>query len=147
MYFWNIKALKNDIKENNFKDKEAFPYILMTIGFYLVAIEMMTFDIYYLENIWDKILIVIDILVPIVGMIYAYKKNGGEDGVNFANNYFAISFVMTIKFLLYIIPMIILLVFLGYESTSTTAIEVMVLTGVQILLYFYIVKHIKDVAR
>ena len=147
MYFWNINALKNDIKENNFKDKEAFPYILFTIVFYLILIEMMSFDCYYIENIWDKILIGIDIIIPIVGMIYAYKQNGGENGVDFANKYFSISFVMTIRFFVYIIPLMILLIFLGYESVSTTSIEVVFLAVVQILFYFYIVKHIKDVAR
>jgi len=56
MYFWNINALKKEIRSRNFTDKEALPYIVVTIFLYMLGIELTalwgTMDA---GNIWDSV--------------------------------------------------------------------------------------------
>jgi len=84
------------------------------------------------DNFWTYTTSVIGILIPILGTIYAYKKNGGENGKNFANKYFSISFVMGIRFLAYLIPIMIILI--GYWEYRFGEQELIPVTPFEVIL-------------
>jgi len=154
MYFWKIESLKSDINNKKLDEKASFPYILITIALYIFFAEVMAYIPSEEEdNLWTYTTSVIGILMPILGTIYAYKKNGGENGKSFANKSFSISFVMGIRFLVYLIPIMIILI--GYweyrygeqELISVTPFEVILHALWYGLLYYKIAKHISDVSK
>ena len=100
-------------------------------------------------NLWDGIDSFLSIAVPVVGTVYAYKKNGGELGKDFANKYFSIGFVLGIRFLVYLIlPMVILTIYWsidnGNEETETTFVEIFILYTWYIYFYYQLGKHISE---
>jgi hypothetical protein len=153
MYFWNIELLKNDIRSKVFDEKASFRYIILTIALYCFAIELAAYFPNENNNIWTYLLSFISVLIPVIGTIYAYKINGGENGTNFADKYFSISFVVGIRFLIYYIPLIAILIFYlvftspEQENRPTTFLEVALTTIWQIWLYLRVIKHIGDVAE
>jgi len=153
MYFWKIESLKDDIKNNKFDDKALLPYIILTITLYTFGTEIIAYLPHEEVNTWSYILSLMNILIPTLGTIYAYKKNGGANGTNFANKYFSINFVVGIRFLIYLIPMMIILI--GYweftfpeeDNIPTTLFEVVVFSLWYILLYLNTAKHIGALSK
>ncbi len=154
MYVWNIQALKDEIKSGNFGDKEAIPYIVVTIFLYELGFELMSrWGVVENYNVWDSVNTVLTIVITVLGTIYAYRQNGGSHGKDFANKFFAISFVMGIRFLVYSIGLIaVLILYWSYaysddEEIPTTFVEVGVYAMWYLLLYYRIGKHIEDTVR
>ena len=151
MYFWNIEALKEEIRGGHFSDKEAIPYIVLTLFLYTLVSEL----VYYFPaqdtyNIWDGIDSFLIIVIPLFGIIYAYKKNGGGEGREFANKFFSIGFVLTIRFLVYfIVPMIAMIFYWSFVEQGeaveeTTLFDVVVFHLWYILYYYRLGKHIEE---
>ena len=152
MYFWNINMLKEDIKSGNFGDKEAIVYIVISLALYSIGLELVSLlPMIENYNLWDYVNSFLSVLVPVLGTIYAYKKNGGDEGKDFANKYFSIGFVMGIRFLVYFIGVIVLLiiywsyVFPNNEEMPTTFVEVLLFFIWYVALYFQIAKHIEEI--
>lgn len=152
MYFWNINMLKEDIKSGNFGDKEAIVYIVISLALYSIGLELVSlFPLIENYNLWDYVNSFLSVLVPVLGTIYVYKKNGGAEGKDFANKYFSIGFVMGIRFLVYFIGVIVLLiiywsyVFPNNEEMPTTFVEVLLFFIWYVALYFQIAKHIEEI--
>jgi len=152
MYFWKIESLKNDIHNGSFTDKQLIPYVVLYAGLYAAAIEITGHLPYENVNIWTYVMSMLNILIPIAGTIYAYKMNGGGNGSNFASKYFSIGFVVGIRFLVYLIPMIVLMAaywiyaFGDQENLPTTFVEVFIFSSWFALLYIRMAKHIGDTA-
>ncbi len=134
MYFCNIKALKEEIKSGDFGDKKAIVYIVVSIALYSIGLELtVLFPLVEDHNIWDGVDSLLSILVPVLGTIYAYRKNGGAEGKDFANKYFSISFVIGIRFLVYFVGLVMLMMF--YWSYSYGDIEEIPTTGIDVLIF------------
>lgn len=43
MYFWKIEKLKEDIKSDNFNEKDKFLYAFIYIAFGVVAMELLSY--------------------------------------------------------------------------------------------------------
>ena len=153
MYFWNIESLKEDIVNGLFADKELIPYVVIYVGLYAVSIEIIGYLPYEDINVWTYVLSILNVIIPIAGTIYAYKCNGGANGTNFASKYFSIGFVVGVRFLAYLIPLMVLMivywvvVFSDQEELSTTILEVVLFSSWYALLYFKMANHIGDTAK
>lgn len=153
MYFWKIDALKNDIKDKKMNDEEIFPYIILSVAFYAFLTEIMAYLPYEdgEVNTYTYVLSIMAIIIQIFGTIYVYKKNGAKDGNNFLTKYFLIGFVVSIRFIVYFIPLMIALIiywkfnFSEQELLPTTLFEVVLISAWYLLLFFNIGKHIEDV--
>lgn len=151
MYFWDIESLKEDIRRGEFGDKELLPYIVISVLFYSLAMEL-TWFIPSIEdyNQWDIATSIIAILSTVAGTIYVYKKNGGAEGNNFANKYFSIGFVVGLRFLFYFFGFMILLgMYFGFvsseqEDTSTTFVEVVFFFIWYVWFYYSMGKHTEE---
>lgn len=152
MYFWNILQLKEDIRSGDFGEKDRFIYAFIYIA--LATIGMEVSGIIPLEdrNIWDNVSVIGNILIPIIGTIFAYRANGGRNGRDFLGRFFSIGFVLFIRFLVLLVPIIMTL--FGYyiyayaeeDKILTSPIDVAVIQTWLALLYIRTCKHMADVS-
>jgi len=153
MYFWKIESLKKDIVGGSFTDKELIPYVVLFTGLYSIGIEITGYLPYEDINIWTYVMSAMNVLIPVIGTIYAYLRNGGSIGENFASKYFSIGFVISIRFLVYLIPLVVVMIiyweimFGEQEELPTTFIEVILFSAWYVLLYYRMAKHIGDTAK
>ncbi len=153
MYFWKVESLKKDIVEGSFTDKELIPYVVVYAGLYALGIEATGYMPYEDVNIWTYVLSILNVLIPIAGTIYAYQCNRGGNGENFASKYFSIGFVVGIRFLVYLIPLMAVMIvywvvmFGEQEELPTTYVEVILFATWYALLYYKMAKHIGDTAK
>jgi hypothetical protein len=157
MYFWKINSLKKHVFENGLSEAQTFYYILLFVGLSAIGIELMPYLPTENPNSWNYIESIINILIPTIGTIMAYRANGASEGKRFAGKYFSISFVMGIRFLVYLIPAVIMLgVYYGLsvdwsspdveQAFDTGWFEVLLFSGWYAAIYWRVVKHVRDVA-
>jgi len=151
MYFWNIDALLEDIKQGNFTDKEVIPYIILTLFLYNLGFELVyRFPMEESNyNLWDTIDAILSVVIPIAGTLYAYKMNGGAAGKDFANKYFSIGFVLGVRFWVYfVIPIVVLGIYWSVtfedEEVQTTFVEIAVFYLWYILYFYQLGKYISE---
>jgi hypothetical protein len=153
MYFWKVESLKKDIVDGSFTDKKLIPYVVLSVGIYALGNGVAGYLPCEDVNIWNYILSILNVMIPIVGTIYAYKCNGGGNGKNFASKYISIGFVVGIRFLVYLIPLMVLIAIYGAvvfgekEELPTTYVEVILFSAWYSLLYYKTAKHISDTAK
>ena len=153
MYFWNIEALKRDIGKGQFTSRAVFPYVVVSAALYAISIEFFNYFPYEDSNQWTYSVSVINALIPIVGTIYTYSSNGGATGKDFAAKYFGIGFVVGIRFIVYLVPILGLLfvywvyVFGSVENYPTTFLEMVMFSALYAALYLRIAKHMRDTAK
>jgi hypothetical protein len=151
MYFWNIEALKSDIRNNQLTEKIKFIYALIYIGLSTIALELTPFMSEDNINGWDIMYSISSILIVIVGTIMAYKANGGPNGNEFLGKYFSISFVLSIRFLVLLIPLFIAMiayysiVFSEVEQINSSFIDTVPYIIWYAALYWRICYHIENV--
>ncbi len=147
MYFWNIKELKEKLKEKPLSDYEIFPYLILTIAFELLPYSSSWSN----YNKWDYFSEIHMFLIPILGLIYTYHQNKGKNGTNFLQRYFSLNWVLGIRFLIPIITLMIVVLaidlfiveFLNDETSWYESVTFMLL---EIIFYYRLGVHIKDVA-
>ena len=151
MYYWNIKSLKDDIRNNKLSEHDRFLYALIYVVLGSISMEAMMWMGMDSKNIWDGIATIVNIIIATIGTIYAYKANGGSQGIDFLGRYFSIGFVMVIRFIVLLIPMFFALfiyyyfVFGEQEIIPSTAFDVIPFLIWYAALYWRICKHISDV--
>ena len=151
MYFWKIEKLKEDIRTNQLTEKDRFIYTLIYLILGAIAMEVMMLMPLEDGNVWDLINSVTNVLIVTFGTIYAFKANGSNYGSDFLGKYFSIGFVVAIRFLVYAIPLFILLfVYYFYafgeeEEIPTNYIDVIPFLIWYIAMYWRICVHIKQV--
>ncbi|AEF55318.1 hypothetical protein [Marinomonas posidonica] len=150
MYFWNIEALKNDIRADNFSEKERFIYFVIYFVFSAIGLELVMYMPIENANLWDYVDSFLNILIVLVGTVFAYKANGSSSGNDFLGKYFSISFVVLIRFLIYLIPLLVSYIIYyeyaySYEEVATNYIDVIPFLVLSSLLYWNICRHIEQV--
>ncbi|GLT14073.1 hypothetical protein [Vibrio algivorus] len=151
MYFWNIEALKRRIGSNLLNETDRFIYAFINIIFGVIAFEF--FYVFMPENpsIYDRLTSLLNILIVAVGTYLAYKANGAAKGEDFLGRFFSLSFVVTIRFSVLLMPVLIVLsifesLLSGYgEGFTSNLLQVLVFAFWTILLYANIIKHIIQV--
>lgn len=151
MYFWKIEKLKEDIKNNRFNEKDRFLYGTINVVLWAVGMEVMARLPIESPNIWDTINSLGNIIIPLVGTILVYKANGGANGKDFLGRYVSIGFVVSIRFLVILVPMLISLIlyyiyaFPGQEEIASNPVEVLSFQLWYAFLFWRIHKHVGDV--
>ena len=152
MSFWKIEKLQEDIKSNEFSEKDRFIYALIFLTLATASIE---FEIWLPSgnlNIWDGVTSISCFLIGTAGMIFAFVANGGSNGKDFLGRYFSIGFVLFIKLMVLIIPIsgvvyaIEMQVYGAYVeyTTAYSAVAIIVLFAAYC---WRVYKHIGDVNR
>lgn len=150
MYFWKINELKNDITTGNFGEKDRFIYAFICIALGSLGMEAMMCMPVENPNIWDIIGSIGNIVIPVAGTFFAYKINGANKGTDFLGRFFSISFVVSIRFLVLLLPIFVVLLFyyiktFPEEEIVSTPIDVIPFQLWLIFLYVRVCKHIGDI--
>jgi hypothetical protein len=154
MYFWKIKLLKQHLINNGLAEKQLFYYILIYEGLGALGVEIVGYFPNTEPDLWTYVSSAINILIPILGTIAAFRANGGSSGTKFAERYFSIGLVATLRFFVLLIPIVCLMAVywiftnrLNNDTPETTSpLETIVISIWYAALYFYMAKNIGDVA-
>ena len=146
VYFWRIGQLKADLRQRPLSDREALPYLVlfMTLTTAGAGIPM---DNY---NVWDALGTVWSVAMAVIGTLYIYVRNGGSSGQHFVQRFFAIGWVVAVRWAVALIAAMICLAvvyqWLGGWSDDTTPADFVFLAAAEAVLYWRIGHHVGDVA-
>lgn len=158
MYWKNITALKELLKQGELPQKMQMWYLLITIGLYALFGELST---YFTSNsnpdYLDYIGSISYILILAFSIIYSYIANGKESGKYFTQRYISISFVVTFRYVVLIfIPLVLSIVIVSaimeeiygvnFFDTYIDIISLSLDTVLELIMMISIIKHIKDIA-
>jgi len=158
MYFWKIDSLKKDLIENGLSQKSLFIYILLYV---LVAQVFAEFSYFFpaeaAPGTMDYLQIAIDLIAIGIGTYLCYYANGANNGEQFAERFFSIGFVIGIRFMALLIPIMMVYGIIVGVIASTTEVDTegtFMNASVLILIFSWIVAmywrfivHINDVAK
>ena len=165
MYFLDIKALKKQLVSQGLTQRQLFYYILINVVLFTITVERVQLASNGSPNAWDFAGAITNILIMGLGTFALYRANGGDSGTQFAARFFSIWFVGTIHFWLFSIlfslvwfvvasffPSIMSIFFdltMVEEGRGIQTTGYLVVLGFvySVLLFVYIGKHIRDVAR
>lgn len=108
MYFWKIDKLKDQIKAGKLNEKDRFYYAIAHMLFYAFTLETFIWVPINQPNMWVMADSIANILISVVGLIQAFKANGGRQGHDFLGKLASIGWVMYIRFYMYILPLLLL---------------------------------------
>ncbi|MEW6306286.1 MAG: hypothetical protein AB1705_22695 [Verrucomicrobiota bacterium] len=147
MYFWRIERLKAEMAARPLSEREVLPYLVVFVGL-ATAVGYIPQAI---TNVWDGVGAVWSVALAVFGTIYIYRQNGGEDGQHFLQRYLAIGWVVTIRWLVILILVAIaffaLMTVLESEAEQTTWYEFLFLAVVEVVVYWRIGYHVRDLAQ
>jgi uncharacterized membrane-anchored protein YitT (DUF2179 family) len=158
MHFWNIAALKQRLVTNELSEAGAFAYFLA-----VMALQTLVWEVFALfpaeePDAWGYGGAAGSIVLTVAGTLLAFRCNGGADGVCFLARYFALYWVLTIRFLVWTVPAAVVVfvsilfahdsLFGSEESMVAVSRWAVVATWLWLALYYYrLAVHIRDVAR
>lgn len=147
MYFWQIEKLKQALAERPLSDREALPYLVVYSALYSAAACFPQI----METMWDLAGAIWTVLVAVLGTIYIYRQNGGREGHHFLQRYFAIGWVVSVRWLAigvvclvaYAVPVL----FLDPETEGTQWHDFLAIATLEVVVCWRIGHHIHDLAR
>jgi hypothetical protein len=145
VYFWRIDALKRRLIAAPLSDREALPYLVAYGALMSVVIAFPpTFP-----NGWDTLQGLVGVAASIVGTIWVYWQNGGQAGSEILQRYFALSWVLTLRFLplMAVLFMVVALTIPGFDIERTGPAAVMLNFGLIVLFYQRLGAHVHDVSQ
>lgn len=119
MYLWNIKALKKNLSTKALTEAETFWYF-----FAVLTLDTLFYNMTSLFpgdeplEVWDYVEYLGAVIFTIGGTYVAYRANGGASGQHFLSRYFPIIWVLTIRFLVFMIPILIVAGFVMFSFTD-----------------------------
>ena len=162
MYLWDIKALKKKLVAHSLTEAQVFAYFLVVLTLDTLLYQLsMVFSGPEPAEIWDYVEYVGTVIFTVGGTLVVYRANGGASGRQFLLRYFPLMWVLSIRFLVFMVPFLIVAGFLmfgffaetlfnteaeGAESTITRAL--LVASWVWFLVFYYrLAVHMRDVAK
>ena len=149
MRIWKIEELKSEIRQNSIAEKDKFIYLLIYVGLGYLCTELPSYFPSENHNTFDYLASAVFVVVTILGTYLCYIANGGSNGHDFCGRYFAISFVISMRFLVLFIPILLALVFYWYnqplEQEGSTLVETLVFLAWFIALYWRMYVHFTQI--
>lgn len=162
MYLWDIKSLKKKLVARSLTEAQVFAYFFAVLTLDTLVYQLSTvFSGPEPAEIWDYVDYAVSVIFTIGGTLVVYQANGGSSGRQFLLRYFPLMWVLTIRFLVWMIPILIvagLLMFGFSDSLFDTEAEeadflpvtraVLVASWVWFLVFYYrLAVHMRDVAK
>jgi hypothetical protein len=95
MYFWRLEKLKTEMAARPLSEREALPYLVVFVALSSAVAYIPQTS----HNLWDGFGAVWSVLLAAVGTVYIYRQNGGAAGQHFLQRYFAVGWVVFIRWL------------------------------------------------
>lgn len=150
MYIVSINKLKRDLTADGWNG--SFPYFIAY--FMLDALVVATWGMYSFQDeltLLDGIEAGLYFAAVVGGTVAAYYSNGGRAGTAFLDRYFALAWVLGIRFTIILIPILLGFGYFVWEAEDypeyTTWPEVAVYVFVMIFYYWRLNVHIREVSR
>lgn len=67
-------------------------------------------------SIWHLLWWIISIIILFCGVFYAFKKNGGNEGIDFINKFVILSWIVSCRTFVVIVPILVLISFILHKS-------------------------------
>lgn len=162
MYLWDIKALKKKLVTQSLTEAQVFTYFLAVLTLDTLMYQLSTlFPGTEPADVWDYVEYVVTVIFTVGGTLVVYRANGGASGRQFLLRYFPLMWVLTIRFLVFMVPFFIVagLLMFGFAETlfDTEADEaesmsitraILVASWVWFLVFYYrLAIHMRDVAH
>jgi hypothetical protein len=147
MYFWRIEQLKTEMAARPLTDREALPYLLwnVTLTTAVSCFPSTTF------NVWDGVSAAFSVALVVLGTIYIFRQNGASKGQHFLQRYFAIGWVVGLRWIVALViagvPLFLGLESMGMLSEETSWHIFLFFTVAEVILYWRIGFHVRDLAR
>ena len=151
MHFWKIDKLKEEIKNDDLSEKDKFIYAVIYIVSCAFGMEAMGWLNIEDQNIWDIVVSISNVIIVLVGTIFAFKANGGSTGEDFLGRFFSIGFIISVRFFVILIAIISITMVYIYYSTDengyieTSPVDIFPYLIWYVALFWRICFHIKDV--
>ena len=162
MYLWNIKALKAELAADTVTEPQVFIYFLAVLTLETVLYQMTPlFPSSSDSNFWDYAGFAGTVVLTVGGTLVAYRQNGGNAGRAFLTRFFPLLWVLTIRFLVFLLPVLVLAMApVAYFSDSLFGAETqdgdfnllsmvvaMLSMGWLLVFYYRLAVHMRAVAR
>jgi hypothetical protein len=152
MYLWRIEKLKSEMAIRPLTDREVLPYLLAWAVLVEVVIVLTTFLAQSTANVWDGLEATGGLLLAVIGNLYIFRQNGGSSGKYFLQRYFAVGWVVGVRWIAAFLPA--MLVFyvalesLGSGSEDTTQwYDFVLITAAEAGFYWRFGHHVRDLAQ
>ncbi len=149
MYFWRIEKLKTAMATAPLTEREVLPYLIASVV--VVSIILGAMRHAPITSFWEDISTLCNIILAVFGTLYIYQQNNGKNGQHLLQRYIAISWVVSIRWLIgFIILSIVLLgILLGLHVTvENIALIFFIFSFIaQVILYWRIGHHVQDIAQ
>ena len=153
MYWWNVKALANELKAKKVPQLEKFKYFFATS-----IVAALLFEFVYLVPLLQEVT-TLDvagslayIILVALGIIVCYKANKGGDNKEFIDRFICLSWPIGIRIFVIIIVTGVLYFIVGYSIAGdafdtfvekTTIIDILVFeVGFTIAFYLWVRKYL-----
>jgi hypothetical protein len=162
MYLWNIRALKKGLVTNALTESQVFAYFLAVLTLDTLLLQLVAFfpgteD----TGVWDYADFVGSVVFTVGGTLVAYRQNGGSAGRDFLARYFPLMWVLTVRFLVFLLPLLVLaMIPMAYfyetlfgtdaagDDFAALSMYVVLLSWLWYLAFYYrLAVHLRDVAR
>jgi hypothetical protein len=146
MYFVRIKPLKERLRSRVLGDREALPYyVVFMVCTTLVCALPMTAQPY---TRWDVLSAVTGTVFAIGGVIYSYVRNGGSMGYDFIHKSVVLGWVVMIRLLAIMIPVLVAIGFLkpsiGLPIEQTSWMDVVFVAVFEVIYFQRLGTHLED---
>ena len=148
MFIWKISKLNKQLAREKLSESEVFKYLMANTVIYSIAVIP-----YGTPNQLDVYLGLISLVVGVLALWVIYRLNGGRNGNNFIERYFAVSWVVLIRtIVLVMLPLSICVIayqeiYLGELPEETTLIDFTALLLFEFIYLVLIAKSIHYIAK
>ena len=143
MYLWKIKNLKQDIKENKLTKKDNLLYASF---FSILYLGLLIQSIIQINSLWNIEMVVLQVLISILGIIYAYVQNGAFKGQDFFKHFTSVGWVFLLRSLFFMsigmLNLYVMTYLFGVEELFSAKNAIIIAMVFELLLYWRIGSHI-----
>lgn len=149
MYFVRSEALKQRLKSREFSDRETLPYLIAYVSLGVLLMGVLNHPVLVTPyNSWDWLSVGLSSLLGIAGVVYSYQCNGGKEGHDLILKYIVLGWVVSIRCVLVLIPILILVymggLLFGWAGEATGLFDVLILFVFELILYWRLGENMRD---
>jgi hypothetical protein len=149
MYLWRVHALKEQLRRGKLSERDAFAYTLAVTLAYTFASSPVVAENDFPAN-WNWLTTLVVLGIAAAGTFAAYRANGGRAGRDFLVRYFALTWVVGIRVVTFLlIPVVLLYAALSPDEHgrggSPMLADLLCVTAVSTAFYWRLAHHMRTI--
>ncbi|WP_422136797.1 hypothetical protein [Endozoicomonas sp. ALD040] len=113
--FWDINWLKERLRKKPLSGRETYLYAICWLAFLTLAFFPGSINDRSAHSVWLE---AIELLIPVIAIFYAWLCNGGLQGEQFWTRLISIGWVVTMRALVFSLPIFLILAFAPMEQSE-----------------------------